>query len=103
MLARMLGSVSEMESEHKGERRRLANKQHATNGRWQADQSRVFGYTQPGSFQPEATAVRQAITDVLGGRSLRSIATEWNDRGLTTPKGRSAAVADGRTCRCGGC
>ena len=88
MLARMLGSVSEMESEHKGERRRLANKQRATNGRWRADQSRVFGYTQRGELlEPEATAVRQAITDVLGGRSLRSIATEWNDRGLTTPQG----------------
>ncbi len=95
MLARILGSVSRQESELKGERRRLANKQRATLGRWRADQSRVFGYTQRGEpLEPEATAVRQAITDVLGGRSLRSIAAEWNERGLLTP--RSAKRGGGR-------
>lgn len=88
MLARILASTSRQESELKGERRRRANKQRAVDGRWRADKSRVFGYTQRGELlEPEATAVRQAVTDILGGRSLRSIATEWNEAGLRTPKG----------------
>jgi DNA invertase Pin-like site-specific DNA recombinase len=87
MLARILGSVSRQESEHKGERRRRANMQRAQAGTWRASQPRVFGYTPTGEvLEPEATAIRQAITDVLGGRSLSSIATEWNKRGLRTPK-----------------
>jgi site-specific DNA recombinase len=88
MLARILGSVARQESELKGERRRRANKQRAINGQWRADMPRIFGYTQHGEpLEPEATAIRQAIHDVLGGRSLRSIATDWNARGLTTPRG----------------
>jgi DNA invertase Pin-like site-specific DNA recombinase len=87
MLARIIGSVSRQESEHKGERRRRANLQRAQAGTWRASQPRVFGYTPRGEvIEPEATAIRQAITDVLAGRSLRSIATEWNKRGLRTPK-----------------
>jgi site-specific DNA recombinase len=90
MLARILGSVARQESELKGERRRRANKQRAVNGCWRADMCRPFGYTQRGEpLEPEATAVRQAITDVLGGRSLRSIAAEWNDLGLLTPRSRN--------------
>ena len=86
MLARILGSVSRQESELKGERRRRANKQRAVDGVWRADAPRVFGYTQRGELlEPEATAVRQAINDVLDGRSLRSIAMEWNEAGLRTP------------------
>lgn len=89
MLARILGSVSRQESELKGERRRSANKQRAVNGAWRADQPRVFGYTPRGEpLEPEATAVRQAITDVLAGRSLRSIAAELNERSLFTPRGK---------------
>jgi DNA invertase Pin-like site-specific DNA recombinase len=87
MLARIIGSVSRQESEHKGERRRRANLQRAQAGTWRVSQPRVFGYTPSGEVvEPEATAVRQAIHDVLAGRSLRSIAMEWNQRGLRTPK-----------------
>ena len=89
MVARILASVSRQESEHKGERRRRANKQRAINGRWRADQPRIFGYTQRGELlEPEATAVRQAINDVLAGRSLRSIAVDWNERGIATTRGK---------------
>ena len=89
MLARILGSVAQQESEHKGERRRAANLQRAEAGAWRADGPRVFGYTQRGEpLEPEATAVRHAVRDVLAGRSLRSICVEWNTSGLRTPKGR---------------
>jgi DNA invertase Pin-like site-specific DNA recombinase len=94
MLARILGSVAEQESEHKGERRRRANLQRAQAGAWRKDQPRVFGYTQAGQpLEPEATAVRRAARDVLAGRSLRSIATEWNQRGMLTPKGQKKGGA----------
>jgi DNA invertase Pin-like site-specific DNA recombinase len=95
MLARILGSVAQQESEHKGERRRAANLQRAEAGAWRADGNRPFGYTQHGQpLEPEATAVRAAARDVLAGRSLRSICVEWNTRGLRTPKGaRKGGVA----------
>jgi DNA invertase Pin-like site-specific DNA recombinase len=92
MLARILGSVAEMESEHKGERRRTANKERTLSGSWRADGPRVFGYTQGGKGEPgqpiqaEAQAVQKAARDVLAGTSLRAIAAEWNAAGLRTPK-----------------
>ena len=87
MVARILGSVARQESEHHSERRRAANMQRAEFGAWQA-QSRTFGYTQDGTpLEPEATAYRQAVTDVLRGKSIRSIVIEWNKRGLKTTKG----------------
>ena len=89
MVARILGSVSRQESEHKGERRRRANAQRAAGGAWRADGARIFGYTQRGEpLEPEASAVGQAAADVLGGRSLRSIATDWNSRGLLSARGK---------------
>lgn len=94
MMARILGSVAEQESEHKGERRVLANEQRGASGAWRADAPRVFGYTQGGKgkpgvpLEPEAQAVRQAAADVLAGISLRSIAIAWNEAGLRTPKAK---------------
>jgi site-specific DNA recombinase len=96
MLARILGSVARQESELKGERRRRANEQRAVNGQWRADMPRMFGYTRVGEprayrgepLEPEATAVRQAVTDVLAGRSLRAIAADWNERGILTTRGK---------------
>jgi site-specific DNA recombinase len=88
MLATILGSVSEQESAHKGERRRAANVQRAAGLAWRADIARPFGYTQHGQvLEPEAAAVKQAAHDILAGASLRSVATAWNARGLRTPQG----------------
>ena len=89
MLARILGSVARQESEHKGERRRRANAQRAASGAWRADGPRLFGFTRRGEpLEPEATAIRVAITDVLAGRSLRSITTDWNNRGIRSARGK---------------
>jgi DNA invertase Pin-like site-specific DNA recombinase len=89
MNARILGSVAQQESEHKGERRVAANADRAANGEWRADGPRVFGYTQRGEpLEPEASAVRNAAEDVLNGVSLRSIAMDWNARGLLTTRGK---------------
>jgi DNA invertase Pin-like site-specific DNA recombinase len=88
MLARILGSVARQESEHKGERQRRANEQRRAAGKWVRAGRRPFGYSRDGeSLEPEAALVRKAAADVLGGRSLRSIATGWNAQGLTTTRG----------------
>jgi site-specific DNA recombinase len=89
MIARILGSVARQESEHKGERHRRANQQKREAGAWRATGRRKFGYTQTGQpLDHEAQAFREAAAAVLGGRSLRSIANEWNARGLLTTGGK---------------
>jgi site-specific DNA recombinase len=87
MLARIVGSVSEMESEHKAERQRRANIQRAEAGNWWSSQ-RCFGYTGDGELQPrEAAMIRRAAADVLDGKSLRAIAREWNTAGISSTRG----------------
>jgi site-specific DNA recombinase len=84
MLARILGSVARQESEHKAERQRRANMQKAEAGTWQTS-NRCFGYTMTGEpLEPEATAYRTAVADVLAGKSIRKVAMEWNAKGLQT-------------------
>jgi site-specific DNA recombinase len=87
MLARIVGSVSEMESEHKAERQRRANIQRAETGNWWSSQ-RPFGYTQTGELlEPEASMIKQAAADVLAGMSLRAIARQWNAAEVTSTRG----------------
>ena len=90
MMARILGSVANQESEHKGERQRRANAQKAAAGTWQTA-NRAFGYDMSGEpLEPEATAVRTAVQDVLAGKSIAQIAREWNAAGYkTTLAGRT--------------
>jgi site-specific DNA recombinase len=96
MLARILGSVSRQESEHKGERQRRANTQRRAAKRWVAGGQPPFGYVKVGEprayrlepREPAATMVKQAAVDVLSGVSLRSIATDWNRRGVLTARGK---------------
>ncbi len=94
MVARILGSVARQESEHKGERQRRANIQRAERGECQTV-NRPFGYTvtlaiprvRPQTsepLEPEATAFRTAVADVLAGKSIRKVAAEWNAAGLQT-------------------
>jgi site-specific DNA recombinase len=84
MLARILGSVARQESEHKGERHRRSNMQKAEAGKWQTA-NRTFGYTMLGEpLEPEATAFRTAVADVLAGKSIKAVAREWNAKGLKT-------------------
>jgi site-specific DNA recombinase len=66
------------------ERRIRSNRQKAEKGKWQTA-NRTFGYTQSGEpLEPEATAVRQAVVDVLGGKSIQQVARDWNAQGLKT-------------------
>jgi site-specific DNA recombinase len=90
MLATILGSVAQQESEHKAERQVAANIQKAERGQWQSA-NRTFGYTMDGQpIEPEASAVRQAVVDVLAGTSIQQVARNWNAAGLkTTMAGRT--------------
>lgn len=84
MIARILGSVARQESEHMSERRIRANRQKAEAGKWQTA-NRTFGYDMKGNpVEPEASAVRQAVVDVLAGTSIQEIARRWNAEGLKT-------------------
>jgi site-specific DNA recombinase len=98
MVARILGSVARQESEHKGERQRVANVQRAEAGEWQTA-NRPFGYTlvkanpsegkpqQGVPLEPEATMLRQAVADVLAGKSIKQVAREWNAAGIKGTRG----------------
>jgi site-specific DNA recombinase len=87
MVARILGSVAQQESEHKGERQLRANAQKAAAGKWQTG-NRCFGYSMQGEPIPvEADAIRAAVSDVLGGKSLTQISREWNAQGLKGSRG----------------
>jgi site-specific DNA recombinase len=97
MMARILGSVARAEGEHKGERQKRANAQKATAGKWQTA-NRCFGYTMTGEpLEPEATAFRTAVSDVLNGKSIRAVAAEWNEKGLKTTLAGKQRRSNGET------
>lgn len=86
-VARILGSVSRMESEHKAERQIRAHVQRAQAGGWWSSQ-RCFGYELSGEVrESEAVLIRGAASDVLDGKSLRAIAREWNAVGVKSTRG----------------
>jgi DNA invertase Pin-like site-specific DNA recombinase len=88
MVASILGSVAANESEHHAERRQAANKSRAVDGHWCKTGSRPFGYDNTGTpLEPEASMIRKAVPEILGGKSLHAVAREWNDSGVTTVRG----------------
>lgn len=88
MVARILGSVARQESEHTGERRKQQYAQKAASGGWGTNGHRPFGYRRDGvPLEPEAGMYRQAVADVLAGKSLRGVARDWNAAGVTTTLG----------------
>jgi site-specific DNA recombinase len=87
LVARLLGATARQEVEIKSERQKAAHLQRAKSGKpwWNA---RPFGFERNGSHrEDEATALRQAYTDVLNGSSIYSVAAAWNRSGMLTPKG----------------
>jgi DNA invertase Pin-like site-specific DNA recombinase len=84
MIADFMLTLARGESERISERVTTANRHRAERGQFTTTH-RTFGYTRDGMPQePEATAIRQAVVDVLAGTSLESIAKRWNDNGLQT-------------------
>jgi site-specific DNA recombinase len=80
--------VAKAEMERKSARQVRANQQRRTAGEWSTAGQRPFGYTKHGQpLEPEASLLKKAATEVLGGRSMRSVVIEWNQRGVTTTRG----------------
>jgi site-specific DNA recombinase len=90
-IAKVLGDVARMESEQKAVRQQAANRQRAHAGKRSKSGRRPFGWAEDRlSLHPvEAPAIATAIRDVIAGRSLSSVATEWNaNPELRTTTGR---------------
>lgn len=84
MLARILASVAANESELKGERVRAARRREASAGRPHGPLG--YGYNPDNSINwDQAQIVKELAARILAGESLRSLATELNNRGVTTP------------------
>lgn len=88
LFARIKGAVAKAEGERKAARWKRSNEQGAAAGKWTATH-RPFGYTITGEpLEPEASLLAAAYGDVLTmGKSLRRIATEWNEQGVPTVRG----------------
>jgi len=95
MVARIKGNVDAAEAERTSERTRRAKAQAADAGLWRGGR-RPVGY-EPGGMvirEAEAAMIRQAVKDVLAGRSLRAIAREWAERGIFTGADLPTKYAD---------
>jgi site-specific DNA recombinase len=56
-------------------------------GKWQTG-NRCFGYSMTGEpVEPEASHLRQAVTDVLAGKSINQVSREWNAAQLKGTRG----------------
>lgn len=87
MMARMLAAASANEVEHKAERQRSASDQRAAKGAPTARPG--YGFRRDGdrvALDPdEAEVLREATRRVLAGESLRSVAADFNARGISSP------------------
>ena len=91
-VAQILTAIAGMETAHKGERQRRANRQRAEAGTafWTR---RPFGYdrTPDGEVfivDAEADAIRAAANAASNGATITSIVREWNAAGLRTTAGK---------------
>lgn len=91
MVAGMLVLVARAETGMKSERQKVANRQRAEAGKRSRTGHRPFGWADDRvTVHPvEGPAIARAIREVIAGRSLSSVATEWNtDPDLHTTTGR---------------
>jgi site-specific DNA recombinase len=89
LIARMLGAVAAHESDSKSRRIRRKTLELAMAGQPSGGGTRPFGYqADRRTLDPdEAAAVRGAVARVLAGDSLRAVARDLNERGITTSAG----------------
>ncbi len=101
MTAKIVGAVSQQESEHKAERLRRKHLQLAEQGQ-DAGSGRPFGYESDRRTvrRAEAELVREAARRVLEGEALRSVCRDWNARGVETVSGTRWTVTVLRRMLC---
>jgi DNA invertase Pin-like site-specific DNA recombinase len=86
-VAQILTAIAAMETAHKSERQRRANRQRAESGNayWTR---RPFGYDRDKGgvhiVAAEAAAIRDGAQKILAGATLSSVVREWNAAGLRT-------------------
>jgi len=87
-VARTIGAWNRHEVEHMIERQKRAKLQAAQDGKFRGGR-RAFGYESDGLTirHDEATIIREMTTRILAGESLRSLATELTERGITGTRG----------------
>ncbi len=90
MTARILGAVARSESDIKSRRIRRKHQELAEAGKLTGGGSRPYGYlADRRSLHPdEAPYLREAAARVVAGDSLRSVAGDFNARGIRTVSGR---------------
>lgn len=98
MVARVLAAQDAMEAEQAGERIERAAQQRREQGRGHGG-VRSFGYRYAGSgklevVDEEADAIREGARMILNGRRLMEVGTEWDRRGLLTPRGKKWELPD---------
>jgi site-specific DNA recombinase len=86
---RQLGIIARFESEHRGDRVAAWHDRVAAKGGWHGG-PRPFGYryAEGGGLvldEGEAAEIGQAVTEILAGASLWSIARAWRERGIVRP------------------
>lgn len=87
-IVRILVTFANMESTTKGVRLKAKHRELAEQGR--SPGRPAFGHTAARIVVPEeATLLQEAANRVIAGDSLRSIAEDWNSRGVPTPTGRN--------------
>jgi DNA invertase Pin-like site-specific DNA recombinase len=90
LVARQLGSVARYESEHKAARIARKHAELAAAGKPILGGTRPFGMSRDRAtiVEPEAELIREAAARVLAGGSIRSIASDWDRRGVVSPVGK---------------
>lgn len=99
LVARMLGSAARYEVDQTRDRIAAQKRRAADAGAYRGGR-RPFGYEADGMTvrEDEAAMVREATTAILAGRSLRSVATEWNEAGRQARREQYVKV-DGQRVR----
>jgi DNA invertase Pin-like site-specific DNA recombinase len=114
MTARIVGDVARHESELKSERLRSQRAQAAVKGRPHVGGRRAYGYDVPRDkhgnpkgtgelvvVEREAAMIREAVARFLAGETLRSLARDWNERGVPSASGGRWTVPSLRTMLAG--
>lgn len=88
MVARMLGAAARHEVEHMVERQQSAKLRAARDGKFRGGR-RAFGYNVDGLTvcEPEALVIRELASRAIAGESMKSLARDLNERGLTGTRG----------------
>jgi site-specific DNA recombinase len=89
MTARIVGAVARHESDHKAERIRRKHLELAQNGQVPGGGQRPFGFEQDRVTirESEAQLIREGAGRVLAGEGVRTVAADWNERGVSTVTG----------------